>query len=43
MSSALLCLEAAVSSSSFSAASEAPKSTVPAVNWATPPPEPIGW
>ena len=33
---------AAAISSGFSGGSEAPKSTVPAVNWATPPPEPIG-
>ena len=34
---------AAASSSGFIAASVAPKSTVPAVNWAMPPPEPTAW
>ena len=33
---------AAATSASFIAESVAPKSTVPAVNWAMPPPEPIG-
>jgi hypothetical protein len=33
---------AALTSSSFIAASVAPKSTVFAVNWAIPPPDPIG-
>jgi hypothetical protein len=34
---------AAASSSGFIGASVAPKSTVPAVNCAIPPPEPIAW
>src|SRR4051795_2909829 len=34
---------AVVISSSFIAASVAPKSTVPALNWAMPPPEPMAW
>jgi hypothetical protein len=34
---------AAVTSSSFIAESVAPKSTVPAVNCAMPPPEPMPW
>ncbi len=33
----------AASSSGFSGMSEAPKSTVLAVIWAMPPPEPIDW
>jgi len=34
---------AAASSSGFSGASEEPKSTVAALIWAMPPPEPIDW
>ena len=37
------CPSAALISSSFIGESEAPKSTVPAVNCAMPPPEPMAW